>query len=76
MNESFIVGDNSILRYQHRLCVPEVDDLRNMIIAEAYGSRYSIHPGTTKMYHDPKQIYWLDGLKKDIEEYVAKYPNC
>ena len=27
------------------------------------------------MYHDLKQIYWLDGIKKDIAEYVAKFPN-
>ena len=28
------------------------------------------------MYHDLKQIYWWDGMKKDIAEYVAKYANC
>ncbi|XP_069147107.1 uncharacterized protein [Solanum lycopersicum] len=28
------------------------------------------------MYHDLKQIYWWDGMKKDIAEYVAKCPNC
>ena len=37
---------------------------------------YSIHPGFTKMYHDFKHIYWWDGMKKDIAEYVAKCPNC
>ena len=45
-------------------------------MAEAHGSRYSIHLGSTKMYHDHKQIYWWDGMKKDIVEYVAKCPNC
>ena len=28
------------------------------------------------MYHDLKQIYWWDGMKKDIAEYVAKCLNC
>ena len=28
------------------------------------------------MYHDLKQIYWSDGMKKDITKYVAKYLNC
>ena len=28
------------------------------------------------MYHNLKQIYWWDGMKKDIAEYVAKCPNC
>ena len=57
MNESFSLGGDGILRYQDRLCVPDVDDLRTRIMAEAHGSRYSIHPGSTKMYHDFKKIY-------------------
>ena len=76
MNESFALGDDGILRYQNRLCVPDVDDLRTKIVTEAHGSRYSIHPGSTKMYHDLKKIYGYDSMKKDIEEYVAKCPNC
>ena len=76
MHESFALGDDGILRYQNRLCVPDVDDLRTKIVTEAHGSRYSIHPGSTKMYHDLKQIYWWDGMKKDIADYVAKCPNC
>ena len=76
MNDSFALGEEGILRYQDRMCALDVDDLRTMIIAEAHGSRYSIHPGSTKMYHDLKQIYWWDGMKKDIAEYVAKCPNC
>ena len=54
MNDSFALGGDDILRYQDRLCVLDVDDLQTRIIAEAHGSRYSIHPGSTKMYHDPK----------------------
>ena len=76
MNESFALGADGILRYQDRLCVSDVDDLRTRIVAEGHGSRYLIHPGYTKLYHDLKHIYWWDGMNKDIEEYVAKCPNC
>ena len=44
-------------------------------MAEAHGSKYSIQPVSTKIYHDLKQIYWWGGTKKDITEYVAKCPN-
>ena len=27
------------------------------------------------MYHDLIHIYWWDGMKKDIADYVAKFPN-
>ncbi|XP_069144351.1 uncharacterized protein [Solanum lycopersicum] len=76
MNESFALEGDGILRYQDRLCVPDVDDLRTKVVTEADGSRYSIYPGSTKMYHDLKQIYWWDVMKKDIAEYVAKCCNC
>ena len=41
MNESFSLGGDSILRYQVLLCVPDMDDLRTMIIVKDHGSRYS-----------------------------------
>ena len=55
INEFFALGDGDLLRYHDRLCVPDVDDLRTRIISEAYGSRYSIHPCSTMMYHDLKK---------------------
>ena len=76
MNESFALGDDGILRYQDTLCVPDVDDLRTKIVVEPHGYIYFTHPGSTKMYHDLKKIYWWDIMKKDITEYVAKCPNC
>lgn len=53
-----------------------VDDLRTNIVIEAHGSKYSIHPSSTKMYHDLKKIYCFDGIKKDNAEYVTRCPNC
>ena len=48
--EVFSKGGDGLLRYQGRLCVPDVGELRQHILAEAHNSRYSIHPGATKMY--------------------------
>ena len=64
------------LKYQGILCVPNVDGLRVWILEEAHGSRYSIHPWLTKMYHHLREIYWWEGLKRDIAEFVSKCPNC
>ena len=54
----------------------DVDDLTRQIFEEAHGSRYSTHPGDTNMYRDLQNIYWWNGLKKDITEFVAICPNC
>ena len=63
------------MRYKERLSVPNVDYLRNHILAEDHGFRYSIQPDSTNMYHGLREVFWWDDLKRDIEEFVAKYPN-
>ncbi|GJW91012.1 putative reverse transcriptase domain-containing protein [Tanacetum coccineum] len=38
--------------------LPCFGDLRDLIMHESYKSKYSIHPGSDKMYHDLKKLYW------------------
>ncbi|KAH0778029.1 hypothetical protein KY290_009440 [Solanum tuberosum] len=73
---AFEQGGDGVLRFQGRLCVPMVDGLQEKIMDEAHSSRYSIHPGSTKMYRDLREVYWWNGMKKGIAEFVAKCPNC
>ncbi|XP_070011767.1 uncharacterized protein [Nicotiana sylvestris] len=72
----FVITEDGVLRYQGRLCVPNVAGLHRQVMGETHYSRYCVHPGMTKMYHDIREIYWWDGMKKDIAEFVAQYPNC
>ena len=53
--EVFSQGGDDVLRYQGRLCVPDVGELRKYL-AEYHNSRYSIHPFTTKMYRDLPEV--------------------
>ncbi|XP_070034838.1 uncharacterized protein [Nicotiana tomentosiformis] len=46
--------------------------LRRQVMGETHYSHYSIHPGATKMYHDIREVYWWDGMKKDIAEFVTQ----
>ena len=73
---AFEQGEDCMLKYQGRLCVPKVDELQGRIMGEAHSSRYSIHVGSTKMYRDLIEVYWLRGIKKSITEFVAQCPNC
>ncbi|WMV55529.1 hypothetical protein MTR67_048914 [Solanum verrucosum] len=50
-------GDG-VSRYQCRLYVPKVDELQERIMEESHSSTYSIHPGSTKMYLDLREVYW------------------
>jgi len=58
------IGDDGALRMQGRLCVPNVDGLRELILQETHSSRYSIHSGAAKMYQDLRQHYWWRRMKK------------
>jgi hypothetical protein len=45
-------------------------------LREAHDYTYSIHPGSTKLYHDLKSRYWSYGMKRAIAEYIALCDNC
>jgi hypothetical protein len=59
-----------------RICVPNLKHLKEIKLQEAHDSTYSIHPGSTKMYHDLKTRYWWYGMKRDIAEYVSLCDTC
>jgi hypothetical protein len=65
----FSIDDKGTLWYKNRICVLEIKEIRESILREAHDSAYSIHPGSTKMYHDLKSRYWWYG--RAIAEYVA-----
>ncbi|GJW07494.1 putative reverse transcriptase domain-containing protein [Tanacetum coccineum] len=38
--------------------LPCYGDLRSVVMHESHKSKYSIHPGSDKMYQDMKKLYW------------------
>ncbi|GKB43175.1 putative reverse transcriptase domain-containing protein, partial [Tanacetum coccineum] len=51
-------------------------DLRYVIMHESHKSKYSIHPGSEKMYQDMKKLYWWPNMKANIATYVSKCLTC
>lgn len=47
-----------------------------MIISEAHNSYYPIYSGSTKIYSDLREVYWCNGMKKDIAKFLSECPNC
>nr|GEZ46811.1 putative reverse transcriptase domain-containing protein [Tanacetum cinerariifolium] len=52
-----------------RSWLPCYGDLRSVIMHESHKSKYSIHPGSEKMYQDMKKLYWWPNMKADITTY-------
>nr|CAB3502859.1 unnamed protein product [Digitaria exilis] len=59
-----------------RICVPRDKEIREAILREAHHSRYSIHPGSTKMYQDLKDRFWWKNMRGDVATYVARCDTC
>ncbi|WVZ89072.1 hypothetical protein U9M48_035528 [Paspalum notatum var. saurae] len=72
----FREDEQGTLWYKNRICVPNVDSIRKLILSEAHDTAYSIHPGSTKMYYDLKERFWWYGMKRAVAEYVAICDTC
>ncbi|GKA20816.1 putative reverse transcriptase domain-containing protein [Tanacetum coccineum] len=46
------------LYFMDRIWVSLVGDVRIIIMDEAHKTRYFVHPGADKMYHDLQDMYW------------------
>nr|GFD18791.1 putative reverse transcriptase domain-containing protein [Tanacetum cinerariifolium] len=62
--------------YGTRLCVPNNATLREALLTEANSSPFSVHPDSTKMYHDLKQHFWWSGMKRDVAMFVSRCLIC
>jgi hypothetical protein len=57
---------------KERLVVPKKQALTKKILDEAHTSRYSIYPGSTKMYHGLWQQFWWIRMKREADRYVSE----
>ncbi|GKD94359.1 putative reverse transcriptase domain-containing protein [Tanacetum coccineum] len=72
----FEIRSNGIRYFDKRIWLPLFGGLRDLIMHESHKSKYSIHPGSDKMYQDLKKLYWWLNMKADIATYVSKCLTC
>jgi hypothetical protein len=65
-----------VLWFKDHLMVLKDFELRRKIMDKAHCSRYSIHPGTNKMYHNLKKNFWWTRIKREIAKYVSECDTC
>ena len=51
-------------------------ELRKKILDEAHLSKYSIHPGSNKMYRGLRAKFWWTRMKREVARYVAECDTC
>ncbi|GJW46705.1 putative reverse transcriptase domain-containing protein [Tanacetum coccineum] len=61
--------------FGNHVWLPRYGGLRDLVMHESHKSKYSIHPGSDKMYQDLKLLYWWPNIKADIATYEALGTN-
>jgi hypothetical protein len=72
----FHTDHQGVLWFNNRIVVPKDHHLRKQILDEAHLSKFSIHPGSTKMYQDLRQNFWWTRMKREIAKYVSECDTC
>nr|GEZ10549.1 putative reverse transcriptase domain-containing protein [Tanacetum cinerariifolium] len=68
--------DQLMEKKEDEVWVPLIGDVRTLIMDEAHASRYLVHLGANKTYHDLRDMYWWLGMKRDITMYVSRCLTC
>nr|GEX64071.1 putative reverse transcriptase domain-containing protein [Tanacetum cinerariifolium] len=76
IDKAFEVRFDGTRCVNNRSRLPLFGNLRGLIVYESHKSKYSIHPGSDKMYQDLKKLYWWPNMKAVIAEYVGKCLTC
>nr|GEV99914.1 putative reverse transcriptase domain-containing protein [Tanacetum cinerariifolium] len=76
MDKAFEVRPDRTHCIKNRSWLPLFGGLRDLIMHEFHKAKYSIHPGSDKMYQDLKKLYWWPNIKAIIAEYVGKCLTC
>jgi hypothetical protein len=72
----FHMDEECTLWFKDHLVVSKNHGLHKKIFDEAHTSKYSIHLGSTKMYHDLKAQFWWTRMKHKTARYVAECDMC
>ena len=70
------INSDDILQFEDRLWIPQDEALRREILQEVRNSKFSVHPGSTKMYRDVRQRFWWPKMKRDIAQWVSSCLTC
>ncbi|KAI3682050.1 hypothetical protein L2E82_50198 [Cichorium intybus] len=73
---SMVKDSRGLLTHYERIWVPKLGGVRQTLLEEVHKSKFSIHPGATKMYRDLHDYYWWPGMKRGVAWFVERRMTC
>ncbi|SOV05166.1 uncharacterized protein UDID_17854 [Ustilago sp. UG-2017a] len=72
----FAINSMNLLTYQDSVCVPEVDDLRLLIVQDCHNSPAAGHPGRRKTLSLVRRSFFWLGMSKFVHSFVDSCETC
>ena len=74
--EGYKLENDGLLTYKNKIYIPNVADLRRILMDEIHQAPYSGHPGYQKTIAIVRKQYFWPGMKKGVAEYISKCMKC
>jgi hypothetical protein len=74
--ESYTLEAEGLLLYKNRVYIPNVQELKFVILKEMHNVTYVGHPGYQKTMVVVKSHYFWPGMKREIIEHIARCIEC
>ena len=74
--KGYLMNSVGLLQYRGSVYIPQLGDLRRLVMFEAHKAPYSVHPVVKKMHADLKKHYYWPRMKRDIVDFVARCLEC
>ncbi|SOV07708.1 uncharacterized protein UDID_19391 [Ustilago sp. UG-2017a] len=72
----FVIDSRNLLTYRDSVCIPDVDDLRLLIIQDRHNSPSVGHPGRRKTLSLVRRFFFWPGLSKFVHTFVDSCETC
>lgn len=66
-----VIKMNGFAYFRERLVVEENNKIKEQIL-QTHRSKYTMHPGSTRMYQALKQKFWWHSMKGEIAKFVSR----
>ena len=70
--EGYKLEEDGLLTFKGRIYIPNVADLRRVVMDEIHQAPYSGHPGYQKTIATARKQYFWIGMKKDMAGYISR----
>ena len=74
--KGYKLEEDGLLTYEGRIYIPNLAELRRVIMDEIHQAPYSSHPGYQKTIATARKQYFWPGMKKDMVEYISRCMKC